>query len=176
MSISGLYPFAPKLRHWIGRRIWLVKKCWFSTIYRQQGMKVRTSLFQVSCSHLQLLLGIWTKHLKTKTELHQTVIDRCLKSLTQKQLVKSIKNVKVCYLARNQMSTLITACQYPTRKIYMLFNLEPSAAITGGPWYTDSELDTEFINLLASACLKFIQERVSHARLLCTYTDPKTLL
>ncbi|KAI0828172.1 RNA polymerase Rpc34 [Trametes gibbosa] len=24
--------------------------------------------------------GIWTKHLKAKTELHQTVIDRCLKS------------------------------------------------------------------------------------------------
>lgn len=40
--------------------------------------------------------GIWTKHLKAKTELHQTVIDRCLKSLVQKQLVKSIKAVRVC--------------------------------------------------------------------------------
>ncbi|KAI0822407.1 hypothetical protein BC628DRAFT_676153 [Trametes gibbosa] len=27
-----------------------------------------------------VILGIWTKHLKAKTELHQTVIDRCLKS------------------------------------------------------------------------------------------------
>lgn len=39
--------------------------------------------------------GIWTKHLKAKTELHQTVIDRCLKSLTQKQLIKAVKSVKV---------------------------------------------------------------------------------
>lgn len=42
----------------------------------------------------------------------------------------------------------------------MLAHLEPSSAITGGPWYTDNELDTEFIKLLMSACLKFITERV----------------
>jgi DNA-directed RNA polymerase III subunit RPC6 len=39
--------------------------------------------------------GIWTKHLKAKTELHQTVIDRCLKTLMQKQLIKVVKSVKV---------------------------------------------------------------------------------
>ncbi|KAI8972446.1 RNA polymerase Rpc34 subunit-domain-containing protein [Trametes punicea] len=86
--------------------------------------------------------GIWTKHLKAKTELHQTVIDRCLKSLSQKQLIKSVKSVK-----------------YPTRKIYMLAHLEPSVEMTGGPWYTDNELDTEFIKLLCSACLRFIRDR-----------------
>ncbi|KAI0337958.1 hypothetical protein BDW22DRAFT_1409769 [Trametopsis cervina] len=89
--------------------------------------------------------GIWTKHLKVKTELHQTVIDRCLKSLTQKQLVKALKgSVQV---------------RHPTRKIYMLFHLEPSVEMTGGPWYTDKELDTEFIKLLSAACLKFIRDR-----------------
>ncbi|KAI0943330.1 hypothetical protein AcW1_002518 [Taiwanofungus camphoratus] len=86
--------------------------------------------------------GIWTKHLKAKTELHQTVIDRCLKSLTQKQLIKAVKSVK-----------------YRTRKIYMLYHLEPSVEMTGGPWYTDNELDTEFIKLLCSACLRFIRDR-----------------
>ncbi|OSX58243.1 hypothetical protein POSPLADRAFT_1185100 [Postia placenta MAD-698-R-SB12] len=86
--------------------------------------------------------GIWTKHLKAKTELHQTVIDRCLKSLVQKQLIKAVKSVK-----------------YPTRKIYMLFHLDPSVEMTGGPWYTDNELDTEFIKLLCSACLRFIREK-----------------
>ncbi|KAI0363406.1 hypothetical protein BV20DRAFT_1058085 [Pilatotrama ljubarskyi] len=86
--------------------------------------------------------GIWTKHLKAKTELHQTVIDRCLKSLTQKQLIKAVKSVK-----------------FPTRKIYMLAHLEPSVEMTGGPWYTDNELDTEFIKLLCSACLRFIRDR-----------------
>ncbi|KAL1939461.1 hypothetical protein VTO73DRAFT_10017 [Trametes versicolor] len=86
--------------------------------------------------------GIWTKHLKAKTELHQTVIDRCLKSLTQKALIKAVKSVK-----------------FPTRKIYMLAHLEPSVEMTGGPWYTDNELDTEFIKLLCSACLRFIRDK-----------------
>ncbi|KAM5538173.1 hypothetical protein V8D89_008060 [Ganoderma adspersum] len=88
--------------------------------------------------------GIWTKHLKAKTELHQTVIDRCIKSLMQKQLIKAVKSVK-----------------YPTRKIYMLYHLEPSVEMTGGPWYTDNELDTEFIKLLCSASLRFIRDRSS---------------
>ncbi len=52
------------------------------------------------------------------------------------------------------------ACQNPTRKIYMLYHLEPSVEMTGGPWYTDHELDTEFIKLLCSACLRFIRDRV----------------
>ncbi|PCH37542.1 hypothetical protein WOLCODRAFT_140917 [Wolfiporia cocos MD-104 SS10] len=95
-------------------------------------------------SHIQAAgnEGIWTKHLKAKTELHQTVIDRCIKSLTQKHLIKAVKSVK-----------------YPTRKIYMLAHLEPSVEMTGGPWYTDNELDTEFIKLLCSACLRFIRDR-----------------
>ncbi|TFK27072.1 RNA polymerase III subunit Rpc34 [Coprinopsis marcescibilis] len=83
--------------------------------------------------------GIWTKHLKAKTNLHQTVIDRCLKTLIQKQLIKRVPSV-----------------QHPTRKIYMLSSIEPSIALTGGPWYTDNELDTEFIQHLTDACYKFI--------------------
>ena len=46
----------------------------------------------VPCS---VTIGIWTKHLKGKTDLHQTVIDRCIKTLTQKQLIKAVKSVKV---------------------------------------------------------------------------------
>ncbi|KAG1737459.1 RNA polymerase Rpc34 subunit-domain-containing protein, partial [Suillus paluster] len=60
----------------------------------------------------------------------------------QKQLVKAIKAVR-----------------HPTRKIYMLAHLEPSVELTGGPWYTDNELDTEFIKLLSTACLHYIRDR-----------------
>ena len=42
----------------------------------------------------------------------------------------------------------------------MLEGLEPSIALTGGPWYTDNELDTEFIQHLSGACLKFIRDLV----------------
>ncbi|KAF8211351.1 RNA polymerase Rpc34 subunit-domain-containing protein [Mycena galopus ATCC 62051] len=85
--------------------------------------------------------GIWTKHLKTKTNLHQTIIDRSLKTLTQKKLIKRVPSV-----------------QHPTRKIYMLEGIEPSVALTGGPWYTESELDTAFIETISQACLKFIRD------------------
>lgn len=44
--------------------------------------------------------------------------------------------------------------------MYMLFHLEPSVEVTGGPWYTDKELDTEFIKMLLKACLKLIRDRV----------------
>ncbi|KAJ6599290.1 RNA polymerase Rpc34 subunit-domain-containing protein [Mycena vulgaris] len=85
--------------------------------------------------------GIWTKHLKSKTNLHQTIIDRCLKTLTQKKLIKRVPSV-----------------QHPTRKIYMLEHIEPSVGLTGGPWYTESELDTVFIETISKACLKFIRD------------------
>jgi len=86
--------------------------------------------------------GIWTKLIKARTNLHQTVMTRCLRLLEQKQLVKSVKSVK-----------------FPTRKIYMLYDLTPSIELSGGPWYTDNELDTGFIHELSMACLRFIQAK-----------------
>ncbi|CDO68539.1 hypothetical protein BN946_scf184998.g36 [Trametes cinnabarina] len=69
-------------------------------------------------------------------------LSQCLKSLTQKQLIKTVTDVR-----------------HATWKIYMLFNLEPSVELSGGPWYTDKELDTEFIRLLTNVCLKIIRDR-----------------
>ena len=43
----------------------------------------------------------------------------------------------------------------------MLEGLEPSISLTGGPWYTDNELDTEFIHNLTEACYKLICDIVS---------------
>ncbi len=41
------------------------------------------------------LIGLWTKHIKTQTQLHQSVVDKCLKTLTQKQLIKTVTDVRV---------------------------------------------------------------------------------
>lgn len=86
--------------------------------------------------------GIWTKSIKMRTQLHQTVVLRTIKSLESRRLIKSIKSVK-----------------NPTRKIYMLYHLEPSAEVTGGPWFTDSEMDADFINGLLMAVWKFCVQR-----------------
>jgi DNA-directed RNA polymerase III subunit RPC6 len=83
--------------------------------------------------------GIWTKTIKIKTNLHQHVVLRCLKSLESQRYIKAIKSVK-----------------HPTRKIYMLASLQPSVEVTGGPWFTDSELDSEFIDNLLNVAWRFV--------------------
>ena len=42
----------------------------------------------------------------------------------------------------------------------MLADTDPAPELTGGPWYTDKELDTEFIKLLMNVCLKIVRDRV----------------
>lgn len=83
--------------------------------------------------------GAWTKHLKQRSNLHDTVMKRCLKSLEQNRYIKDVKSVK-----------------FPTRKIYMLMELTPSIEVSGGPWFTDSELDLEFVEGLLKVCERFI--------------------
>ncbi|OZJ02059.1 hypothetical protein BZG36_04965 [Bifiguratus adelaidae] len=86
--------------------------------------------------------GIWLKHIKTKTNLHQQVVIRCVKQLEQRQLVKAVKNVK-----------------FPTRKTYMLFELTPSVELTGGAWYTDQTLDEQFIKAIMDVCHRYIADK-----------------
>ncbi|RCK64861.1 DNA-directed RNA polymerase III subunit RPC6 [Candida viswanathii] len=91
--------------------------------------------------------GIWTKTIKARTNLHQHIVQKCLKSLENNRYIKSIKSVK-----------------HPTRKIYMLYNLQPSIDVTGGPWFTDSELDTEFIDTLMEVCWRHIAHKTVFIR------------
>ncbi|KAA1125411.1 34-kDa subunit of RNA polymerase III (C) [Puccinia graminis f. sp. tritici] len=86
--------------------------------------------------------GIWTKTLKMRTNIHQTNLTKCIKALENKNLIKAVKSVK-----------------FPTRKIYILSELQPSVEHSGGPWYTDNELDTEFIGVLLQSILKCLQDR-----------------
>ncbi|KAI0734417.1 RNA polymerase Rpc34 subunit-domain-containing protein [Fomitopsis betulina] len=88
--------------------------------------------------------------------LHQTIVDKCLKTLTQKQLVKTVTDIR-----------------YPTRtETYMLAALEPSSELTGGPWkFMDKELDTEFIKLLCDVCLKIITNKDYMKRSRVTQTE-----
>lgn len=76
--------------------------------------------------------GIWTKTLAARTNLHQSVLTKALKYLESKGYVKQIKSVK-----------------YPKRKIYMLKELEPAEEVAGGPWFSDGELDVDFIASIA---------------------------
>ena len=66
---------------------------------------------------LMSLTGIWTRDLRSKTNLQQPQINKILKTLDSRSLVKSVKSVANA-----------------NRKVYMLFELEPARDLTGGAW------------------------------------------
>lgn len=115
----------------------------FSAVQKSEAEKVSrmTEEEKMIYSHIEAAGrdGIWQKIIKSKTNLHQHIFTKSLKNLEQKRYVKSIKDVK-----------------HPTRKIYMLYNLQPSIELTGGPWFTDSELDTEFVESLLGIVWKYV--------------------
>ena len=63
-----------------------------------------------------------------------------LKTLENRKLIKSIKWVT-----------------NKNRKVYMVAEQEPSREITGGAWYTENEMDHEFIQQTMKICLHFVQ-------------------
>ena len=80
--------------------------------------------------------GIWVRDIRLKTNLMKQRVDKALKKLINNGLVKGVKSVA-----------------YKTRKLYMLANIVPHRDVTGGPWYTDSEFDEEFVNTLRNIIL-----------------------
>ena len=74
--------------------------------------------------------------------MHAANLGKVIKSLENKRFIKTIKNVK-----------------FPTRRIYMLSELNPSEEITGGPWFSDAELDLDLVEALADLAIKFISDR-----------------
>ncbi|EHA8589872.1 putative DNA-directed RNA polymerase III subunit rpc6 [Cocos nucifera] len=73
--------------------------------------------------------------MKRDTGLQTTVITNTLKSLQNKSVINVSK----------------------ARKIYMAVESEPSEEISGGSWYSDGSLDTDFIRILREQCLKHIE-------------------
>ena len=89
--------------------------------------------------------GTWTKDIKQKSSMHDSIVTQVMKSLEKKAIIKAVKSVKT-----------------PTKKCYMLAELEPSEELTGGSWYTDQELDVEFIDQLAGQIEKYIYSKTFH--------------
>uniref|UniRef100_A0A7R9TEA1 DNA-directed RNA polymerase III subunit RPC6 n=2 Tax=Viridiplantae TaxID=33090 RepID=A0A7R9TEA1_9VIRI len=84
--------------------------------------------------------GIWIRDLKARCNLQQPQVSKILKSLEGRQVIKAVKSV-----------------QSKNRKVYMLFELEPSRDITGGAWWTDHEFDLTFVTMLRDATCKLVE-------------------
>jgi len=85
-------------------------------------------------------MGCWTKEIRIQTNIQQNMLAKILKVLENRRLVKQVKSVNA-----------------KSRKLYMLYDLEPSKQLTGGVWYSDLEFDHEFIAKMRSFLLHTIR-------------------
>lgn len=83
--------------------------------------------------------GIWLRDLLTQSTLHRGVVNKSLKLLTDRALVKMINSIR-----------------HPTKKIYICTDIQPDVDVVGGTFFTDSELDVEFVRVLTVIVLTFI--------------------
>lgn len=86
--------------------------------------------------------GIWIRDIARKTNLKTTVLNKALKSLESKKLIKSVSSVSAS-----------------KKKVYMLFNLEPDRSLTGGAWYSGKDFESEFVEILNDQCYKYLCEK-----------------
>jgi DNA-directed RNA polymerase III subunit RPC6 len=83
--------------------------------------------------------GIWIRNLKTRSGLQTVQMNKTLKSLESRRLIKSVKTIA------NR-----------SRKVFMLYELQPHRSLVGGPWMTDSEFDRPFFESLQKLCERFV--------------------
>ncbi|KAF7143708.1 hypothetical protein RHSIM_Rhsim05G0080000 [Rhododendron simsii] len=86
-------------------------------------------------------MGIWKADMKRETNLPEPVVNKALKILQGRNLIKEVVNVKS-----------------KGRKHYMATEFQPSKEVTGGSWYADGVLDIEYIRVLRESCLRIIKK------------------
>lgn len=91
--------------------------------------------------------GIWIRDIRMKSNLILTQVNKILRNLESKKLIKAVKSVSAS-----------------KKKVYMLFNLEPDRSVTGGAWYSEQEFEAEFIEILNQQCYRFITQKFTSAK------------
>ncbi|KAK6181593.1 hypothetical protein SNE40_009417 [Patella caerulea] len=86
--------------------------------------------------------GIWIRDIRYKSNLLMTQLNKILKNLESKKLIKAVKSVAAS-----------------KKKVYMLYNLEPDRSVTGGAWYSDQDFESEFVEVLNQQCFKYLQQK-----------------
>lgn len=87
--------------------------------------------------------GIWNREIRNQTKLPLNQMSKVLKNLETKKLIKAVKSV--------------TASK---RKLYMLYGIEPDKSVTGGAWYSGTEFESEYVQVLHEQCYQFVKRRL----------------
>lgn len=90
--------------------------------------------------------GIWIRDIRYKCNLQMTQVNKILKNLESKKLIKAVNSVAA-----------------GKKKVYMLYNLEPDSSVTGGAWYSDQDFESEFVDVLSQQCYKFLLHKREQA-------------
>lgn len=85
--------------------------------------------------------GMWIKEIREKTNMPQNLILKILSSMENRRVIKSIKNIK------------------NNRKVYVLYDIIPSDAITGGFWFNDNEVDVECVKNVGKIVCNYIKQK-----------------
>ena len=109
-----------------------------SSISGDQEEKIVFKIIESSGS-----LGSWIRDIRAKSNLGQTQLNKVLKSLESRRLIKAVKSVNAT-----------------KKKVYMLFNLEPDRSVTGGAWYSENDFESEFVEILNQQCYRSTQENL----------------
>lgn len=86
--------------------------------------------------------GIWSQTLQKRLNMHDSVLKNALKQLQTKGLIAPFKNV-----------------EHPNKKMFIKASIRPSDRATGGPWYTDQNLDEAFIEELQRVVFDFVKRQ-----------------
>uniref|UniRef100_F1L3H1 DNA-directed RNA polymerase III subunit RPC6 n=1 Tax=Ascaris suum TaxID=6253 RepID=F1L3H1_ASCSU len=86
-------------------------------------------------------MGIWIREIRSRTGLPQAQVRKALKVLEQRKLVKSVKAVGT------------------SKKCYMLYSVEADESLTGGAFYSEQQLDSQFVQTLVHLCVSMLQSR-----------------
>lgn len=93
-------------------------------------------------------VGVWIRDIRAKSNLGQTQLNKVLKSLEMKNLIKSVKSVNAS-----------------KKKVYMLFNLQPDQSVTGGAWYgPDNNFESEFVEVMNQQCYRMLYQKLESAQ------------
>ncbi|KMZ61080.1 putative DNA-directed RNA polymerase III subunit F [Zostera marina] len=84
-------------------------------------------------------MGMWLADIKTETKIPQPIVTKAIKNLTQYNLIKDVVHVRL-----------------KGRKMYMASEFEPAAEVSGGAWYSDGALDSEFVETLMKTIFNYI--------------------
>lgn len=91
--------------------------------------------------------GIWIRTIRSESNLTLTQLNKILKNLESRKLIKAVKSVNAS-----------------KKKVYMLYNMEPDRTVTGGAWYQDSDFESEFVDVLNQQSLRFLQLRLEDSK------------